>query len=165
MDKKEDLNTLKETSKEIKDKKILYNETYRNKKKQEEIKEIKKVPIVKEECIKEMEVIKKHRLVRMVNDNGNRRISNDGTDNNSGRNDNDHPINNNVSETEYNNAINFYIATGIQAGRKIYSTADNFTQFIINTTNEWLLWMRIWKWLFLIKEVLNIINIIYKLLI
>ena len=64
--KKEDLNTLKETLKEIKDKKKLYNETYRNKKKQEEIKEIKETPIIKEECrinpatsdIKEVEVIK-----------------------------------------------------------------------------------------------------------
>ena len=45
---KEDLNTLKETLKEIKDKKKLYNETYRNKQKEE----IKSEPIInKIECI------------------------------------------------------------------------------------------------------------------
>ncbi len=108
---------------------------------------------------------KKHRLVRMVMGNNNRRNSNDGTDNNSSGNDNVHTIDNNVSETEYNNAINFYITTGIQAGRKIYSTADNFTQFIINTTNEWLWWARLYRYIFIIEKFVIILNIIYKLII
>ncbi len=70
----------------------------------------------------------------------------------------------NAATTEYADATNYFIGVGVEAARKGYTTAADLIEFITINIKEFLWWLRIYKWLYVIKEIITILKILYNII-
>ena len=99
-------------------------------------------------------------MVRLVIRNKHRNFEDAGTNTDPEFYDNSSPSDNNVDDATYSNAINFFIGTTIQTARQGYQTANHLTEFIVENVINFLWWMKLYRWFFIIEKTFIILKLI-----
>ena len=73
-------------------------------------------------------------------------------------------ISNNSSASDpdvsYTEAVHYFIGTAIQTAHKGYSTANNVTEFVVENVINFLWWMKLHRWFFIIEKTYIILKLI-----
>ncbi len=105
--------------------------------------------------------------IHETHDNNNRTVNEPGSINNG----NSSHTNIHVSsehttdDNEYAEASGFFIRGAIDTAKSTIEQTTELIEFIKYTVKDFLWWARIYRTIFIIKEVINIIKILYELLI
>ena len=88
--------------------------------------------------------------------------------------DNDNRTNNassdrNGSNTSFNedvfaDAESYFIGSAIEAGRNTIESCRDLIRFTVNTVNEQLFWLRIYRWFFIMEKLVTILKIIFEII-
>ena len=101
---------------------------------------------------------------RNNNNNNNRGGINSSSDNVSSSNNIELDLPSEQPTDDYAEATGFFIRTGIDYGREVIRETHNFVEFTKRNINEMIFWSRLYRYIYIIKEIVNIIKIIYELL-
>ncbi len=105
------------------------------------------------------------RLERLVYRNRHRHFKDDGTNTsyNSGTRDtnvDDATPAGRGADAQYSDAINYFIGTTIQTARQGYQTANHLTEFIVENVINFLWWMKLYRWFFIIEKTFIVLKLI-----
>ncbi len=101
---------------------------------------------------------------RNNNNNNNRGGINSSSDNVSSSNNIELDLPSEQPTDDYAEATGYFIRTGIDYGREAIRETHNLVEFVKSNVNEMLFWSRLYRYIYIIKEIVNIIKIIYELL-
>ncbi len=69
-----------------------------------------------------------------------------------------------TDDSGYTEATAFFIQTAIDQSRRAITTTNNLVEFIKYNVNDMLWWMKLYRIIFIIKEIINIIKLIYSII-
>ena len=99
-------------------------------------------------------------MVRLVIRNKHRNFEDAGTNTDPEFYDNSSPRDNNVDDSTYVDATNYFIGAGIETARKTYTATTDLSEFIIKNVQEWLFWAKLYRWFFIIEKTFIILKLI-----
>ena len=101
------------------------------------------------------------------NDNNNRTVNESGNINDGNSSHTNIPVSSEhtTDDNEYDAATSYFIRGAIDTTKSTIEQTAELIEFIKYTVKDFLWWARIYRTIFIIKEVINIIKILYELLI
>ena len=69
------------------------------------------------------------------------------------------------ADTTYNSAINYFISSAIQTVNKGYTATTDLSEFIVENVINFLWWMKLYRWFFIIEKTIIILKLISDIII